>query len=763
MATDGSAPVIAILGAGFSGTMVASHLLRRANLPLEVVLIDRREPFGTGVAYGTSDPGHLLNVSAGAMSAWPDDPSHLLRWLDLNRDALAVHLSEKMDGGSFLPRKIYALYLQSVLDEAESQAGPLVSLQRVRAELQDLEPIHPSPASSSAPVRYRLLFEGRPPLEADRVVLAYGNSPSADLREPNPSIRHAWTPSSITDLAPDGSVLLLGTGLTMVDTVLSLLAQGHRGPILALSRRGYQPLPHRIAPPIGVWLSPETAPTTALGLWRVVRQRVRLALRDSADWRPVIDGLRPLTWQLWSGLPDKEQRRFLRHAAVLWDVHRHRISPRINQQLQHLQRSGQLRCVAGRLLEVSASEQGLKVAYRPRGSCSSQSLVVDRMIRCTGLPSTGSGQLAPLLENLRQRGLLSPDPLGLGLSASDLGELLRPSGAIVPGLTTLGTSLRGQRWESIAVPELREQAKRLAILLLTSFPPSVKPLAPLQPSSSDPTPSPASSEEPALLMRQLFDQETSTFTYLLADPRTGDAALIDPVLGHEDRDLLLLQELKLTLRFCLETHLHADHITSAGQLRNRTGCQLIVPAAPGIRNADHLLHGGERLPLGTLWIEVIATPGHTPEHVAYRVGDHSLFTGDCLLIRGCGRTDFQNGNASVLYDSLHKLLALPDSMVVYPGHDSKGRCCTTIREERDCNPRLVGRSREAFMHVMANLNLALPKQIGKALPANRYLGDLLPDDEDQEGHSIHHQEMVDAQTFETANKDIINDYLGMFI
>jgi len=753
MAPAGSPPLIAILGAGFSGTMAACHLLRKAKRPLSIALIDRSGRFGPGIAYGTPEQGHLLNVSTGAMSAWPNDPSHLLRWLDLNRDVLDGQGIAQAVAASFLPRKIYGLYVQSVLDEAESQAGSMVALQRITAELLDLEPISQG--------GYRLLLEGHSPVVADQVVLAYGNSPRDVDAQTSGDIRHGWQPTATRDLASDASVLLQGTGLTMVDAVVSLVEQGHRGPILALSRRGHQPIPHKIAPPIGAWLDPEAAPATALALWRVVRGKARQAIKESGDWRPVIDGLRPITWQLWSHLPLPERQRFLRHAAVVWDVHRHRISPRIHQQLQQLQRSGQLRFVAGRVLDVHHVAPRLRVAVRPRGSSSRQYLDVDRLIQCTGLPSVGSAQMSPLLENLRQRGLLSPDPLEIGLAVSDQGQLLQGSGAIAPGLYTLGTPLRGQRWESIAVPELREQAQLLASALLRALPSHVKPLPPLveSPLSSCSLPS---VREPALLMRQLFDSETSTFTYLLADPRTGDAALVDPVLGHEDRDLLLLQELKLNLRFCLETHLHADHITSAGQLRRRTGCRLIVPAAPGVRNADRLLRGGERLPLGTLWIEVIATPGHTPEHVAYRVGDHHLFTGDCLLIRGCGRTDFQNGNASDLYDSLQTLLAFPETMVVYPGHGSKGHCWTTIREEREFNPRFAGRSRESFMQVMASLKLEPPRQIAKALPANQYLGDLLPEGIENRELSVD-QELLAAQSIEATNMDIINDYMGMFI
>ncbi|MFM7642010.1 MAG: FAD-dependent oxidoreductase [Cyanobium sp.] len=680
-------PLIAIVGAGYSGTMVACHLLRRATRPLSVVLIDRSGRFGQGLAYGTADPGHLLNVSVGAMSAWDEDPSHLLRWLDLNRESLAAHCSASIDAGFFLPRTIYGLYLRSILDDAESLASGQASLQRLKAELVDLEPLQPShPDVLSMGGGYRLLFQGREPLLAHRVVLAWGNSPSPPLGALCGLERHGWAPDATSDLEPDASVVLLGTGLTMVDMVVSLMRQGHRGSVVALSRRGLQPLPHRIAPPIGPWLDTDTAPSTVLGLWRLIRQRIRQADGSSVDWRPVIDGLRPITQRLWGKLNDKERRRFLRHAAVFWDVHRHRIAPQLHEQLQRLLRSGQLQVLAGRLKDVRPEGGRLAIAFRRRGDHATETLVVDRLIHCTGLPSHGRDSLPPLQSRLQSRGLLQPDPLGLGLQASEGGALLNSSGEVVPWLYTLGTPLRGQLWESIAVPELRKQAEMLARSLLQSLPPHLQGLPPLSQRLGAPVGPSSSMEAQPLLFRQLFDPQTSTFTYLLADPRSGDAALVDPVLGYEDRDLQLLQELRLSLRFCLETHLHADHITAAGQLRRRTGCRLIVPAAPGISNADQL-----------------------------------------------------------------------------PGHDSKGRCQSTIREERECNPRLAGRSRAEFIQIVKNLRLAPPKQIASALPANRYLGDLLPADEYQSDCGQLHDEQHQAEKMEAANKDALNDFIGMFI
>lgn len=192
-----------------------------------------------------------------------------------------------------------------------------------------------------------------------------------------------------------------------------------------------------------------------------------------------------------------------------------------------------------------------------------------------------------------------------------------------------------------------------------------------------------------MLFRQLFDQESSTYTYLIADPDTQEAILVDPVLAQVDRDLKLLHELGLTLCYCLETHIHADHVTGTGKLRKKTGCLGVLPANTQVDCADQLIEDGGILQLGAVLIEAIATPGHTNSHMAYRVGDHVL-TGDALLIRGCGRTDLQGGDPGTLYDSVtQRLFTLPDTTLVYPAHDYQGRTMSTIGEERQWNPRFV--------------------------------------------------------------------------
>jgi sulfur dioxygenase len=198
--------------------------------------------------------------------------------------------------------------------------------------------------------------------------------------------------------------------------------------------------------------------------------------------------------------------------------------------------------------------------------------------------------------------------------------------------------------------------------------------------------------------------------------------LVDPVLEQVERDRQLLADLGLTLKYCLETHIHADHVTGTATLRELTGCQGIVPEHAKATCADRFMADGDVLDMGQIRVEAIATPGHTDSHLAFLVNGTHLLTGDALFIRGCGRTDFQSGDPGVMYDSLQRLLALPDDTLVYPGHDYKGHTVSTIGEEKRLNPRLAGKSREQFIDLMNHLNLPNPKKIMEAVPANEQCG-----------------------------------------
>lgn len=226
-----------------------------------------------------------------------------------------------------------------------------------------------------------------------------------------------------------------------------------------------------------------------------------------------------------------------------------------------------------------------------------------------------------------------------------------------------------------------------------------------------------------MLFRQLFDEESSTYTYLIGDRTLKQGVLVDPVLEQVARDRQLLDELGLRLKYCLETHIHADHITGTGKLREITGCSLIVPENAQVSCADGFLKHKEILQLGSVIIEAISTPGHTDSHTAYLVNKKAVLTGDALFIRGCGRTDFQSGDAGTLYDSVtQRLFTLPDETLVYPGHDYNGHTVSTIGEEKQYNPRFVGRDRNQFITFMNNLNLAYPKKMAEAVPANQNCG-----------------------------------------
>lgn len=226
-----------------------------------------------------------------------------------------------------------------------------------------------------------------------------------------------------------------------------------------------------------------------------------------------------------------------------------------------------------------------------------------------------------------------------------------------------------------------------------------------------------------LVFFQLFEPLSSTYTYVLGDASLGTALIIDPVMETADRDLNWLEEAGLKLKWIVETHVHADHITGAGELRARTGARIGVAASAGIKEADLQLKDGDEVGEGDFKLKVIATPGHTDTCLSY-YGAGMVFTGDALLIRGTGRTDFQQGSASKLYDSVRgKLFRLPDDTKVYPGHDYRGLTCSTIGLEKKHNPRLGGdRSKEDFDRIMGELRLASPKRIGEAVPANMRLG-----------------------------------------
>lgn len=243
-----------------------------------------------------------------------------------------------------------------------------------------------------------------------------------------------------------------------------------------------------------------------------------------------------------------------------------------------------------------------------------------------------------------------------------------------------------------------------------------------------------------MLFRQLYEPESSTYTYLIGCPDSGKAVLIDPVTETVERDLETLHKFGLELAYTLDTHIHADHVTSACRLRSLTGCKIAYPAADALACADVGVSEDRPLSFGSITLRALFTPGHTDGHNSYvfeAPGTLRVFTGDALLIDGCGRTDFQNGDSATLYQSVtEKLFTLPDDCLVYPAHDYNQRRVTTVAQERERNPRLAGKTVEEFIAIMEGLNLPYPKKIDVAVPANRLCGECpadLPEDAEPVG------------------------------
>lgn len=470
-----SVATVAIVGGGFSGIMVAAHLLRgareRRDAALRVVLIERSPGFDGGAAYRTSSERHLLNVPAGRMGALPDDPTHFLRWL-------RATVRPDVQPGDYVPRGTYREYLRHVLDEARASAPPSASFEWLAGEAVDVVPAQDGGDASV------VLRDGRS-IAAQAVVLAVGNLPPAHpsaaerhLQESPFYVRDPWRGSAL-DVEPDEPVLLIGTGLTMLDYALALDERGHRGSLLAVSRRGLVPA-GQLLPPTGDAADAERRAAqaeravraaevdrqrTARGLVRAVRTAVRRAAKHGADWRDVIGALRPRTSALWQACSAAERARFLRHVRPYWDVARHRAAPAALERLQRLRAEGRLTVCAAQLQDFLVDDWGVTAILRLRGTGERLVARAAKVVNCTGPETRIARADHALLRALDERGLLRADPLGLGIETDADGFVVGADGRSSL-LLAVGALNRGRLWESTAVEELRVQARDAAAVVL---------------------------------------------------------------------------------------------------------------------------------------------------------------------------------------------------------------------------------------------------------------------------------------------------------
>jgi uncharacterized NAD(P)/FAD-binding protein YdhS len=429
MRSDRRVPV-AIVGGGASGTILAAHLARRG---VKSLLIDGSGRAGKGVAYSTTEPAHLLNVRAEGMSAWAGEPDHFAKRFE----------AEGGNRRGFAERRFFAKYLGEILDEAVGSSS---------TEVAEASAVGARRDGGSWQVR---LDDGSN-IEAQVIALAIGNQEPEGLRAFDGVSRFIANPwgnearAAVADLtAKGGDALLVGTGLTMVDVVLSLDAAGYSGQILALSRRGQAPRGHADFTPAPI--EADQVPHGDLGaIWRWLRRR-----SAEVGWRAAIDSLRPHTHQLWRSLDPIQQQRFLRHARPWWDVHRHRIAPDVAATVKRLVAEDRLQIVAGRVISATQAGDEIEVQFRRRGAAEQERRHFAYAFNCTGpLQSIGRTH-DPLLRSLLDSHEVSPDQLGIGV---DVDENSRAG----ERLWALGPLTKGRYWEIIAVPDIRDQAAAVA-------------------------------------------------------------------------------------------------------------------------------------------------------------------------------------------------------------------------------------------------------------------------------------------------------------
>jgi uncharacterized NAD(P)/FAD-binding protein YdhS len=458
MSMSAAAQRVAIVGGGAAGALAAVHLLRepRERGALEIDLIDRTGSFGAGVAYGTQDPLHLLNVPAVRMGAVAGRPEHFHEWLAERGEPVAEE--------AFVPRSLFATYIRDLLASAERDAQAGARLRRHCGEVVSIVE-----HLGAAPAPLELTLEDGERLEADRVVLALGPLGAGDpirippeLKESGVYVADPWAAGALDDARKDRSVLIVGTGLSMVDVALSL-SEDERGPrVRAVSRHGLVPRRHRRdLTNVRRFHIPTETGTIEPIVAAIFGQICRVA-QQGDDWRDVIDSMRPITPQLWKSLKVEEKQRFLTEFQRLWDVHRFRMAPEVADRFEALQASGRLQTDADSIVSLEPHGRGARIFLRTPGAHDLDTVEVDRVVNCSGAGCDLRRQAPPVLAGLLAAGRARPDELGLGLDVAEDGALLDAEGLPSEHIYAVGSLRRGVEWEAIGITEIRDHSGAVA-------------------------------------------------------------------------------------------------------------------------------------------------------------------------------------------------------------------------------------------------------------------------------------------------------------
>lgn len=449
---------IGIIGGGFCGVMTLVHLVKNAG-SLELFLFNKDYPTARGIAYKTFSDQHLLNVEARNMSAFPAEPDHFVNWCTIHQ----VKPTGADIPTSYLPRNVYGKYLEEIFRECLENCPDSVKIHLVETEITDLSKLNDA---------YQLTTSDNRIISVDKVVLATGNAVPQDPKLLNNDFLSSrfyfgnpWNHAAVKGVEKEDTILIIGTGLTMVDIVLSLEENNFNGRIIAMSPHGFRILPHRRNHLQRSILDELSPPYKLDEVFRLFYKHVRQARLHGSSGEAVVDAVRSKTQEIWQQLSLAEKRRFMTHLRHMWGVARHRLPKDIHGRIESMIDQSRLQVIAGKLTNAIAHETYATVFIALKNG-SMLETTVNRVINCTGPQSDIRKQNSLLFRNLLKKKVISADEMNLGIHASANGRIIGEDGIPSDSFFALGTLLKGKLWESTAVPELRVQAARIADLLL---------------------------------------------------------------------------------------------------------------------------------------------------------------------------------------------------------------------------------------------------------------------------------------------------------
>jgi uncharacterized NAD(P)/FAD-binding protein YdhS len=455
---------IAIIGGGFAGTMTAVHLMKQANMPLNIIIINTRFPLITGIAYATHYPGHLLNVPVESISALGKQESHFFNWLHQYNDFknIPAHTLKK----SFAPRKVYAEYLRSIWDEAVANKNTSVNLQLIEDEVINVVPTEPG---------FQLELKAADPIQADYVVLATGNAIPKNPPIADPSFydsplyyKNPWNDQCLQNLKSERDILIVGNSLTMIDAVISLLANGFSKNIYTVSPHGFAIMPddQQVPPYDRIILNEISRPYQLHDLVSLINKHMKRCEKEGLSKLAVVNSIRHNLQQIWIDFSQTDKRTFLKRISPMWNAWRHRTPADMYKKISNLIDAGRLTPITGRLASFAERDDYVEVRILNKKANKEISIDVERVINCTGsqidvrLPDS-------LLNNMYKAGLIDHDPLHISLNAdAQSGAVIDADGNTSTQIYTLGNNVKGILWETTAVPEIRTQAENIATWLI---------------------------------------------------------------------------------------------------------------------------------------------------------------------------------------------------------------------------------------------------------------------------------------------------------